>query len=278
MSKLLDMFTQVRRTQGGSGMGFVGKSKAATKPHAAALVVEMSEIDRESVEAAIKAGADGLLFTWDGKDKGEGEIETLKQAIDAATTSDEKIVCGLQVTGGWDKLERESMERFKDVGVEYVVLPLQAPARLLALKVKDLDLVVTVPMREGEMYPLFIRNLTAFDNITAVRLDFWLTDEIGTMTIEDALHYRAVREAVRFPALLNVRGNMNAADAYTLVTLGAQAVVLSAGDMGAKTQKQIKALRELLEKVHAEEKEKEKEKNTPTLLGRTSAPAPGTLN
>jgi len=276
MSKLLDMFTQVRRAQGGSGIGFVGKNKAATKPRAAALVVEMSEIDRESVEAAIKAGADGLLFTWDGKEKGESEIETLKQAIDVATTSDEKIVCGLQISGGWDKLERESMEHFKDAGVEYVVLPLQAPARLLALKVKDLDLVVTVPMREGEMYPLFIRNLTAFDNITAVRLDFWLTDEIGTMTIEDALHYRAVREAVRFPALLNVRGNMNAADAYTLVTLGAQAVVLSAGDMGTKTQKQIKALRELLEKVHAEEKDKEK--NIPTLLGRTSTPAPGTLN
>src|SRR5215472_6582358 len=276
MSKLLDMFTQVRRAQGGSGMGFVGKNKAATKPRAAALVVEMSEIDRESAEAAIKAGADGLLFTWDGKDTGESEIETLKQVIDAASTSDEKIVCGLQVSGGWDKLERESMERFKYAGVEYVVLPLQAPARLLALKVKDLDLVVTVPMREGEMYPLFIRNLTAFENITAVRLDFWLTDEIGTMTIEDALHYRAVREAVRFPALLNVRGNMNAADAYTLVTLGAQAVVLSAGDMGTKMQKQIKALRELLEKVHAEEKEKEKD--TPTLLGRTSAPAPGTLN
>ena len=276
MSKLLDMFTQVRRAQGGSGIGFVGKSKAATKPRAAALVVEMSGIDRESVETAIKAGADGLLFTWDGKDKGENEIETLKQAIEAATASDEKIVCGLQVTGSWDKLEREDMERFKGAGVEYIVLPLQAPARLLALKVKDLDLVVTVPMREGEMYPLFIRNLTAFDTITAVRLDFWLTDEIGTMTIEDVLHYRAVREALRFPALLNVRGNTNAADAYTLVTLGAQAVVLSTGDMGTKTQKQIKTLRELLEKVHAEEKEKEKD--TPTLLGRTSAPAPGTLN
>lgn len=274
MSKLLDMFTQVRRAQGGSGIGFVGKSKAATKPRAAALVVEMSGIDRESVETAIKAGADGLLFTWDGKDKGENEIETLKQAIEAATASDEKIVCGLQVTGSWDKLEREDMERFKGAGVEYIVLPLQAPARLLALKVKDLDLVVTVPMREGEMYPLFIRNLTAFDTITAVRLDFWLTDEIGTMTIEDVLHYRAVREALRFPALLNVRGNTNAADAYTLVTLGAQAVVLSTGDMGTKTQKQIKTLRELLEKVHAEEKEKD----TPTLLGRTGAPAPGALN
>jgi 2-methylisocitrate lyase-like PEP mutase family enzyme len=274
MSKLLDMFTQVRRAQGGSGIGFVGKSKAATKPRVAALVVELSEIDKESAEAAIKAGADGLLFTWDGK--GESEIEKLKQVIDAATTSDEKIVCGLQITGGWDKLERESIERFRDAGVIYIVLPLQAPARLLALKVKDLDLVVTVPMREGEMYPIFIRNLTAFDNITAVRLDFWLTDEIGTTSIEDALHYRAVREAVRFPALLNVRGNLNEADAYTLVTLGVQAVVLSASDMGTKTQKQIKALRELLEKVHAEEKEKEK--NTPTLLGRTSAPAPGPLS
>jgi hypothetical protein len=274
MSKLLDMFTQVRRAQGGSGMGFVGKSKDATKPRTAALVVELGEIDKESAEAAIKGGADGLLFTWDGK--GESEIEKLKQVIDAATTSDEKIVCGLQVTGGWDKLERESIERFRDAGVVYIVLPFQAPARLLALKVKDLDLVVTVPMREGELYPIFIRNLTAFDNITAVRLDFWLTDEIGTMTIEDVLRYRAVREAVRFPALLNVRGNLNEADAYTLVTLGAQAVVLSASDMGTKTQKQIKALRELLEKVHAEEKEKEK--NIPTLLGRTSAPAPGTLN
>src|SRR5215469_6869603 len=205
MSKLLDMFTQVRRAQGGSGIGFVGKSKAATNPRAAALVVELGEIDQESAEAAIKAGADGLLFTWDGKGESESEFEKLKQVIDAATTSDEKIVCGLQVTGGWDKLERESIERFRDAGVVYIVLPLQAPARLLALKVKDLDLVVTVPMREGEMYPIFIRNLMAFDNITAVRLDFWLTDEIGTMSIEDALHYRAVREAVRFPALLNVR-------------------------------------------------------------------------
>ncbi len=274
MSKLLDMFTQVRRAQGGSGIGFVGKSKAAMKPRAAALVVELGEIDGESAEAAIKAGADGLLLTWDGK--GESEIEKLKQVIDAAKTSEEKIVCGLQITGGWDKLERESIERFRDAGVEYIVLPLQAPARLLALKIKDLDLVVTVPMREGEMYPIFIRNLTAFDNITAVRLDFWLTDEIGTMTIEDALRYRAVREAVRFPTLLNVRGNLNEADAYTLLTLGVQAVVLSASDMGTKTQKQIKALRELLEKVHAEEKEKEK--NPPMLLGRTSAPAPGPLS
>lgn len=105
------------------------------------------------------------------------------------------------------------------------------------------------------MYPTFIRNLTAFDTITAVRLDFWLAGEVGTMSIEDMLHYRAVREAARFPALLNVRGDMDEADALTLVTLGVQAIILTVSDMGAKTRKQVDALRELLAKVHQEEKD-----------------------
>src|SRR6266699_988869 len=253
MSKLLDMFTQVRRAQGGSGIGFVGKSKAATKPRAAALVVELGEIDGGSAEGAIKAGADGLLFTWDGKS--ESEIEKLKQVIDAAKTSEEKIVCGLQITGGWDKLERESIERFRDAGVEYVVLPLQAPARLLALKIKDLELVVSVPMREGDMYPIFIRNLTAFDTIAAVLLDFWLAGKVSAMSIEDVLHYRAEREAVRYPALLNVRENISEDEAYTLTTLGVQAVILTTSATGDKMSQQIQSLREVLEKVHQDEKE-----------------------
>ncbi len=253
MSKLLDMFSQVRRAQSSSGIGFVGKSKTATKPRAAALVVEFTDIDVASAEAAIKAGADSLLFPWDGKER--SELETLKQAIDAAKTSSENVVCGLHMTGGWDKLERDSLEQLKDAGVHYIMLPLQAPARLLALKIKDLDLVVSVPMREGDTYPSFIRNLTAFDTITAVRLDFWLAGEVGTMSIEDVLHYRAVREAVRFPALLNVRGDVDESDALTFATLGVQAVILMVSDMGTKTQKQVKALRELLEKVHQEEKD-----------------------
>src|SRR6266516_139350 len=105
------------------------------------------------------------------------------------------------------------------------------------------------------MYPIFIRNLTAFDNIAAVRLDFSLAGDVSTMSIEDVLRYRAVREAVRFPALLNVQGNLSEADAYTLITLDIQAVILTASDSDATTKKQIKALRELLEQVHQEEKE-----------------------
>jgi len=68
MSKLLDMFAQARRAQGGSGMGFLGKNRQETKPRAAAIVIELATADVSNAEAALKAGADGLLFTWDGKD------------------------------------------------------------------------------------------------------------------------------------------------------------------------------------------------------------------
>jgi len=253
MSKLLDMFTQAHRAQSSGGMGFVSKGKAEAKPRAAALVIDFSEINAGAAEAAIKAGADGLLFSWDGKRT--AELETLKRAIDAAKASGDNVVVGLHITGGWNKLESENLEQLKERGVNYIVLSLQAPARLLAMHIKDLELVVTVPMREGELYPNFIRNLTAFDTITAVCLDFGLASEVNSLTIEDAIHYRAVREAVRFPALLNVQSDMSEADAYTLTTLGMQAVILPASDTEATTKKQIKALRELLEKVYHEDKD-----------------------
>jgi len=111
-------------------------------------------------------------------------------------------------------------------------------------------------MREGDLYPLVVRNLTAFDTITAVQLDFGLANDIGTLSIEDILQYRAVREAVRFPALINVQDDLNEAGAYTLTTLGVQAVILPASDSDDKTKKQIQALRELLEKVHQDDKDK----------------------
>ncbi len=253
MAKLHDMFTQVHRAQSSGGIGFVGKNKPLTKPRAAALVVEFPNIDAGDAESAIKSGADGLLFTWDGSNA--SSLETLKVAIDAAQTSGETVVCGLHITGGWEKLERENFEQLKELGVNYVVLPLEAPARLLALEIKDLELVVSVPMHPGDMYPIFIRNLTAFDNIAAVRLDFSLSDDVSKMSIEDILHYRAVREAVRFPALLNVQNDLSETDTYTLMTLGVQAVILTASKTDAATKKQIKALRELLEKAHAEIKE-----------------------
>lgn len=254
MAKLQDMLISARRAQSSGGIGFTGKAKSATKPRAAALLVEFTEFDEGSVETAMKAGADGIIFTWDGKEA--PWLDTLKNAIESAQAGHENAAFGLAITGNWNTLKREDFEHLKDLGVNYIILPLHAPAHLLATQLKDLDLVVSIPMREGEMYPLFIRNLTAFDNITGVRLDFWMAEDVSKMSIEDMLHYRAVREAVRYPALLNVRNDISEDDANTLMTLGVQAFILTAIGTEASTRNQIKTLRELLEKIHQEDSDK----------------------
>ena len=79
MAKLHDMFTQARRAQSSGGIGFVGKNKPLIKPRAAALVVELPNIDAGDAESAIKSGADGLLFTWNGNDA--SALESLKDAF-----------------------------------------------------------------------------------------------------------------------------------------------------------------------------------------------------
>ena len=253
MSKLLDMFSRVHRAQAGGGMGFLGKARSEIKPRAAALIVSLSTLDKGNAENAIKAGADSVIFTWDGEDI--TQFDTLKDVIEAAKAGGENVICGLQITGGWEQLDHGKIEHLKEQGVNFIILPLDAPARLLAIRAKDVDLVVTVPMREGDMYPTFIRNLTAFDSITAVRLDFELSGQIEAMSIEDLLHYRAVREAVRFPAMLNVSGSLNEKDAFTIASLGVQAVILPASGTEAAMKQRIQAVRSLLEKVYSEEKE-----------------------
>jgi hypothetical protein len=259
MSKLQDMFTQARRAQSGGGMGFLGKSKTELKPRVAALVVELPGIDAGSAEAAVKAGANGLLFPWDGKNT--SSLEKLKTIIDSARASRENIVSGLRLTGGWEKLEREQLERLKDQGINYIILPLRAQARLLGMQIKDLDLVVSVPMNQGELYPNFVSNLSAFGTVAAIHLDFGLSDDVSKLTIEDVMHYRAVREAVHSPALLDVSADLSHADVYTLLTLGIQGMVLPASDDEATTHEHITAVGELLEKIYQEEKEREKEKS-----------------
>ena len=164
---------------------------------------------------------------------------------------------GLNITGTLEALDQESLKQIKEQGVQYIILPFNAPARLLALEGKELEKVVVVPKREGEIYPVYIHNLTAFDGITAVLLDFGLSDKIGSMSIEEVLDYRAIREAVRFPAFLHVKGDLTEADAFTISTLGIQALVLTAQDLDESTREQIKDLRTLLEKVYEAQKENE---------------------
>jgi hypothetical protein len=237
-------------------MGFLGKNKAEVKARSAALVVDFPRVTAGIAEAALKAGADGLLFNWDGKD--EAVLETFKDEIESAKGSNEQLVSGLRLTGNLAEVERETFTKIKEQGFQYVVLPFDAPARLLALETKELEKVVVVPMRKGEFYPLYIRNLTALDGIAAVLLDFALGETIGSLTIEKVLDYRAVRDAVRFPAFLSIPGRLSENDAYTIVPLGVQAVILRADALTERTSEQIKNVRSLLEKTYQEDAERDK--------------------
>ena len=68
-------------------------------------------------------------------------------------------------------------------------------------------------------------------------------------------HNRRLREAVRYPALLSVTNDLSESDAYTLMTIGVQAILLSAKEIDNKTKQRINDLRELLEKIHQEDKD-----------------------
>lgn len=253
MGKLSDLFAQVRKARSGKGIGFVGGKNASTiKPRAAALLVALNAANAGNTEAAVKAGADGLIFAWNGQND---STEALQKATEAAQTAGENVLVGLHISGGWDKLTRKVFENFKDAGVHFIILPLGAPARLLAIRVKDLESVISVPMREDQWYPVFIRNLSAFESLAGIHLDFGLSKEISTMSIEDVLRYRAVREAVHAPSFISVQETPDEAGAYALLTLGVQAIVLAENKDSAITNQQISTLRELLEKVYQDEKD-----------------------
>jgi hypothetical protein len=255
MAKLQELFTQARRGQSGGGMGFLGKNRNEVKARSAAIVVDFTRVTAGNAEAALKAGADGFLFNWDGTD--EATLETFKKEIESAKASNEQLVSGLRLTGDLEEIDRETFTKIKEQGFQYVILPFNAPARLLALETKELEKVIVVPMRTDEIYPIYIRNLTALDGIAAVLLDFELQQKIGTLTIEEVLDYRAVREAVRFPAFLRIPSELSENEAYTITPLGVQVVILSADAVTEKTTTQIKNVRSLLEKIHHEESDKD---------------------
>jgi biotin synthase-like enzyme len=201
----------------------------------------------------LKAGADGLLFSWDGGSL--SQLDSLKEELEAVRATHEDLVVGLKVTGALQKLDTKTLAALKELGLNYILVPLDAPARLLALDAKEMEKVIIVPERAGEMYPLFIRNLATLEGIAGVLLDFSFHEQIGSLSIETLLHYQAIREAVRFPALINVAGDLSEADAYTLKALGVQALVLNADKDEEETRSEIKSIRAILEKLSVEENE-----------------------
>jgi hypothetical protein len=255
MSKFSEMLNQARRGQSGSAIGFLGsQSKSEIKPRAAALVVEFPAVQVSGVEAALRAGVNGLLFTWTGPQSAASEA--LQEVGELVKRSDEHAAIGLHLTGGWQEMQRATLEQFKEQGVHYLVLPPQAPARLVSMHIKDLDVVLTLPLRPADyLYPLLLRNVSAFESVVALHLEQReLLPE--SLSIEEAMAYRSLHEATRLPVLLSLPELSGEAAGYGLLALGAQAVILPAAATIPATIGRIEMARETLEKIHQEERER----------------------
>ncbi len=271
MGKLTETLEKVYKGSGG-GLGF-GRPRAQVKPRAAGIVVALGQADAALAEAVAKAGVEGVLFT---AQRGKGSKATLsaeeyQKAAEPLKAAN--LPWGLDLAEVVGTLEAEALKALREGGVEFVSIPLNAPARLLKERPEGLDRIISLGALNDDPMLLLARAVNLL-SVQVAQFDFGLTPErVRALTIEDLLRYRMLREAIRFPALYSVQGDLGAEEVHTLVKMGASALLVQAeaGVTAAALGKRLVALREELERVPIKEEDHE----TPSLTMFQGASAKG---
>lgn len=262
MGKLIETLQRVRKPSGGS-IGFLGRgAQPPSKPKAAAILVALGQPDAGQVEMVKKAGADGALFTaQNGKGGKAMTVEPYFEAAAALRAANQPW--GLDLAGVVSSLNADAFKTLREGGVDFISFPFNAPARLLQERPEGLDRVVALESRlfdiEKESNLLTLRSVNLL-SVQGVRLEFSFSAEfLSSLTIEDLLRYRMLRESLRFPALVSVEGTLGQEEVRTLIKLGASALVVqsAAGESASAFVERISALREELERVPMQEREDE---------------------
>jgi hypothetical protein len=261
MGKLTETVEKVSKGSGG-GMGF-GRPRAQTKPRAAGIIVALSLADAGLAEAVAKAGVEGAIFTAQrGKgSKASVSAEEYRKAAEPLKAA--SLPWGLDLSEVVGTLEPEALKTLHEGGVDFVSFPLSSPARLLRERPEGLDRIISLGSLSDDPLLLLARTVNLL-SVQVAQFDFGLTPErLRALTIEELLRYRMLREAIRFPALVSVQGELGADEVHTLVRLGASALLVQveAGMTGAALGKRLVALREELERVPT----KEEEHDTPSV-------------
>jgi hypothetical protein len=254
MGKLIETLQRVGKSSG--SMGFLGKSQAQSKARAAGILVALSQADAAAVEAVSKAGADAVIFV----------VQTSKSAskslaLDAYQKAAEPLRAanrpwGLDLAEVADALPADALKGIREGGADFVSFPLDAPARLLQERPEGLDRVITLrePTRDDDERSLRLVRSVNLLSVQVVQFLSHLTAErLRDLRIEELLHYRMVRELLRFPVLTNIAGDLGNEEARILVKLGVSAVILRAaeGENVSALAQRVTALREELERVPA---------------------------
>ena len=262
MGKLIDTLHRVGKP-GSSSMGFLMRgAQAQPKPKPAAILVALGQPDAGQVEAVKKAGADGVLFTaQNGKGGKALTVEPYFEA--AAALRAANLPWGLDLAGVVSSLNADAFKTLREGSVDFISFPFNAPARLLQERPEGLDRIVALESRlfdiEKESNLLTLRSVNLL-SVQGVRLEAGFSSEfLRSLTVEDLLRYRMLRESLRFPAFVSVEDTLGQEEVRTLIKLGASAVVAqpAAGESASAFVERIVALREELERVPIQEPEDE---------------------
>lgn len=231
MGKLIETLERAGKATGGASFGFAGRAQASNKPKAAAILATVAKAG--DLDGILKAGVDAVILPPD-------------LAGEAATAAG--VAWGVDARAARD-LDAARLDDWHARGADFVLVPLSAPARIMAEKADHLDrlLLVAPPTVERDPLLMGLRSLN-FLRADAAALDVQLSArETHELTIEAMARLRALAEALRFPVVLSLAEVPDEADLKTLVRLGVEGLWLA----GA-TAAGVQILRERLERIPRE--------------------------
>jgi hypothetical protein len=247
MGKLVEKLHQVSQATG-TTIGFLGGRAPAQKPRPAALLVALDVAETALAEAALKAGADGLILTnWTPS----GGLGGLKSVL-----APKEVVWGVELAAAGT--DADVLKRAAEAGAAFAILDPSAPARSLFGEIEKFDLVAGVEMPTSELGLVLIRSQGLLPAQVGLLRPEMAQRDVARMTVADYARLRVVVESLRFPVLLALQAAPDEQDVSTLVHLGIAGLVLkgqgvSAQQLGA----QVQALRETLEKTPTPKEDRE---------------------
>jgi len=240
MGKLIEKLEQVGQS-GGGGFGFMGVARGASRPpRPAAILVSVGAGDTALAEAALDAGADGVVITsWTPASDTKG----IAAAVDkhAGIWGVEFAADGIDAAG--------VAPQARDTGAAFLIVAPETPAAALLDEVERFDVVITVDPPKDDLSLIMMRAENLIPAQAAlVRFNFSGSD-LARLTVAEFARLRLICESIRFPRLITLQGAASA-HARLLIRLGADALVLAGqGLSGEALAGQVKAFREELEKT-----------------------------
>ncbi|HEU5367782.1 MAG TPA: hypothetical protein VFU69_04945 [Ktedonobacterales bacterium] len=277
MGKLIETLQRVGKSSGGS-MGFLGKNQAQSKAKAAGILVALGQADAGAVEAVAKAGADGVIFVVSADKSASKGFSAAAYQKAAEPLRAANRPWGIDLAAVVSSLPADALKGIREGGADFVSFPLDAPARLLQERPEGLDRIVTIRGPAGddddERYLRLVRSVNLLSVQVVELISHLSAERLHDLRIEELLHYRTVRELLRFPVIASLRGDLGNEEARLLVKLGISAIILQAteGESTAALAQRVAALREELERVPAPGSEDE---DMPSLAFAPGSPARG---